>query len=173
LGISTVVRVVNNGLPNGLPSDLTFSSVDLPERFPDGPQGISVDNDGNVWTAILSGAAVKINNAVPPTIALGPLFVGGLSSNNAARGVATDSNNNVWISTLTNIVELDTDGNALSPSTGFTAGGLYRGLGNGISIDRGGNVWTVNNKAPRGLIEFVGAAGPVATPRVSGRPLAP
>jgi hypothetical protein len=169
LGFGTVVRVVNDGNP----IHFTFSDVSLPERFPDGPQGISVDNDGNVWTAILSGAAVKINNAVPPTIALGPLFVGGLSSNNAALGVATDSNNNVWISTLTNIVELDTDGNALSPSTGFTAGGLYRGLGNGIAIDRGGNVWTVNNKAPRGLIQFVGAAGPVATPRVSGRPLAP
>jgi len=172
-GLTRVVRVVNNGLPNGLPGDLTFSDVVLPTKFPDGPQGISVDNDGNVWTALASGPAVKISNAVPPTIALGPLFVGGLSSNNAALGVATDSNNNVWISTQDSIVELDTDGNALSPSTGFIARGLYGGLGNGIAIDRGGNVWTVNNKAPRGLIEFVGAAGPVATPRVSGRPLAP
>ena len=168
LGIGTVVRVVNDGNP----LHFTFSSVNLPTTFPQGPQGISVDNDGSVWVAISSGFVVKINNAVPPTIALGPLPVGG-GLTNKALGVATDSNNNVWISTQNSIVELDTNGNALSPLTGFTAGGLYGGLANGIAIDRGGNVWTVNNKAPSGLIQFVGAAGPVATPRVSGRPLAP
>ena len=168
LGIGTVVRVVNDGNP----SHFTFSSVNLPTTFPQGPQGISVDNEGNVWVAISSGFVVKINDAVPPTIALGPLSVGG-GLTNKALGVATDSSNNVWISTQNSIVELDTNGNALSPPTGFSAGGLYGGLGNGIAIDRGGNVWTVNNKAPSGLIQFVGAAGPVATPRVSGRPLAP
>jgi sugar lactone lactonase YvrE len=168
LGIGTVVRVVNDGNP----LHFTFSSVNLPTTFPQGPQGISVDNEGNVWVAISSGFVVKINNAVPPTIALGPLPVGG-GLTNKALGVATDSNNNVWISTQDSIVELNTNGNALSPPTGFTAGGLYGGLGNGIAIDRGGNVWTVNNKAPSGLIQFVGSAGPVATPRVSGRPLAP
>jgi sugar lactone lactonase YvrE len=163
--IGTVVRVVNDGNP----LHFTFSSVNLPTKS---PQGISVDNDGNVWVAFSSGFVVKINNAVPPTIALGPLPVGGGVSNKAL-GVATDSNNNVWISTQDSIVELDTNGNPLSPVTGFTAGGLYGGLGNGIAIDRGGNVWTVNNKVPRGLIQFVGAAGPVATPRISGRPIAP
>ena len=168
LGIGTVVRVVNDGNP----LHFTFSSVNLPTTFPQGPQGISVDNDGSVWVAISSGFVVKINNAVPPTIALGPLPVGG-GLTNKALGVATDSNNNVWISTQNSIVELDTNGNALSPLTGFTAGGLYGGLANGIAIDRGGNVWTVNNKAPSGLIQFVGAAGPVATPRISGRPIAP
>ena len=172
LGIGTVVRAANDGRTPGGPAGITFSSVNLPTTFPQGPQGISVDNEGNVWVAISSGFVVKINDAVPPTIALGPLPVGGGVANKAL-GVATDSNNNVWISTQNSIVELDTNGNALSPVTGFTAGGLYGGPDNGIAIDRGGNVWTVNIKAPSGLIQFVGAAGPVATPRVSGRPLAP
>jgi len=168
-GPDTVVRVANDGTPG----DFTFSSVSLSTNT---PHGISVDNEGNLWLAIdggpSAGAVMKINNAVPPTIALGPLFAGGLSLNNNALGVATDSNNNVWISTFNNIVELDANGNPLSPSTGFTGGGLYFN-GPAIAIDRSGNLWAVNNKAPIGLIQFVGAAGPVATPRVSGRPLAP
>jgi hypothetical protein len=70
--------------------------------------------------------------------------------------------------------ELDGNGNPISPPGGFTAGGLITSPDLGIAIDRSGNIWIANtvNGNPS-IVQLIGAAKPTATPKLSGRPLAP
>ncbi|WP_158749925.1 hypothetical protein [Acidobacterium sp. S8] len=139
-------------------------------------QGITVDNDGDVWVANTTGSVTKIHDSAIPVVTLGPVAVGGITSTSQPWGITTDSANHVWVNNFGNdtVTELDTNGNAFSPSGGFTAGGLIKFPRNGIAVDRSGNVWVLDDDNPPAFVtELLGAASPVATPRVSGRPVAP
>lgn len=72
-------------------------------------------------------------------------------------GVAIDGDSNVWVSNAvppdntgvaspdSSVSEFDSNGDALSPATGYTGGGLNQPAG--IVIDAEGNVWVANNAA--------------------------
>jgi hypothetical protein len=139
-----------------------------------GQQGITIDNNGDAWATNANGSVTKIANVAPPTVALGPIAVGGISSSSNPYGIATDSANHVWVNNYdgNTVTELDMSGTALSPAGGFTAGGLFKGPRNGVAIDRSGNVWIVNELGDS-ITVIIGAAAPVATPRTNGRPIAP
>jgi len=165
-GTGGVSQIINDGT-----TSLTGTNVSGGEQ--QGQQGIAIDNNGDVWVTNTT-SVTKIHNAATPTVALGPIAVGGITSTSDPYGITTDSANNVWVlnANSNSVTELDTNGNALSPSGGFTAGGKINGPFNGIAIDRSGNVWVVN-AGNNTVTKFVGAAAPVATPRTSGRPIAP
>jgi hypothetical protein len=141
-------------------------------------QGITLDMNGDVWVAnedASNGSVTKITGSTA-TVALGPLAVGGINSTSQPWGITTDTANNVWVNNFNNdsVTELNTNGNALSPAGGFTAGGLIKFPRNGIAVDRGGNVWVLDDDNPPPFVtELLGAASPVATPRSAGRPIAP
>jgi streptogramin lyase len=159
-----VTRIVDNGTSN-----ITVRNTSGGGQ--NSQYALAIDNNGDCWVTN-NGSLTKINNAATPTVALGTVKGGGISSASNPEGIAIDSANNVWVlNDFTETVsELDTNGNALSPANGFTAGGLIRSLRFGIAIDRSGNVWI---GATSSVTELIGAAAPVATPLVHGRPIAP
>ena len=163
-GTGGVSRIINDGTS-------TLTGTNVPGAGQQGQQGIAIDNNGDAWVTNITGSVTKIHNTA---VALGPIAVGGINSTSNPYGITTDSANNVWVlnANSNSVTELDTNGNALSPSGGFTAGGKINGPFNGIAIDRSGNVWVVN-AGNNTVTKFLGAAAPVATPRTSGRPLAP
>jgi hypothetical protein len=67
-------------------------------------------------------------------------------------GIAIDGLGNVWVAnnqtsspTQSGLSELSSSGVAISPSTGYTGGGLYAPYV--IAIDGSGNVWVANRNA--------------------------
>ena len=168
-GTGGVSRIVNDGS-----SSLSGASVSGGGQ--QDQQGITLDHDGNVWVSNTTGSVTKIN-ASPPTIALGSIAVGGITSSSSPWGITADPTNNVWVNNYdtSTVTELDANGNALSPAGGFTAGGLIAFPRNGIAIDRSGNVWVLDDDYPplQALTVLLGAATPVATPRTTGRPISP
>jgi hypothetical protein len=92
-------------------------------------------------------------------------------------GAAVDGNANIWITNRgqnapfynagapgsNSIVELSgATGQAISPSTNYTLGGLLDDPLN-LAIDPSGNMWITNYGGDR-LFELIGTAAPVATP---------
>ena len=106
-------------------------------------------------------------------------------------GVAIDGDDNVWVASfpsqkltqfcgrkVANCPPGARTGDPISPRvTGFTNGGLQHLTA--VQVDQSGNVWVANNWenimptiGGDGLVEFIGAAAPVATPLI-GLPRAP
>jgi PKD repeat protein len=85
------------------------------------------------------------------TIALN--FTGG-SINNPGF-IAIDGGGNAWVANgfPANVSKLSSYGAAVSPSTGYTGGGLAGGF-SGIVVDASGNVWLTNSYYPGSLTEF-------------------
>lgn len=129
------------------PSDWTLS-ITFKGGGMNGPTGVGVDSLGNVWVASFNGAASKFT----PTGS--PVFPNGITGNglNASFGLALDSQNNAWIpnensaSTVNggfgSITVLNSNGQPVSPSTGYIAGGIKFPVA--LAIDPNGNVWVVN-----------------------------
>jgi hypothetical protein len=107
-------------------------------RSIEGPWGVAVDGDDNVWVASFLGQ--KVTKLCGRTVA------------NCPAGSKT--------------------GDPISPPLhGFTNGGLQHVTA--VQIDASGNAWVANNWAQispivggDGLVEFIGAAAPVATPMI-------
>ncbi len=83
---------------------------------------------------------------------------GGLST---PTDVAIDGSSNVWVTngTAASISEFAPNGSALSPSTGFTGGGLsgtMTNVINGIAVDTAGAIWIAN---PTGSLSKFSASG--------------
>jgi streptogramin lyase len=140
--------------------------------------GMALNSNGEVWVADnnpVSGSVSKISNTATPTILLGPITGGGITSTSQPAGITVDSGNDVWVNNLKGgIAELDNNGNPIGPSGGFTAGGLIKSPDLGIFVDRSGNLWVTNTaNGSASVVQLIGAAKPVITPRLSGRPIAP
>ncbi|HMO00301.1 MAG TPA: hypothetical protein PKD59_12890 [Miltoncostaeaceae bacterium] len=150
------------------------------------PQGIAIDSGGDLWVASLVDQTI---NRIGPSGRLKARFrAPGMFG---PWGVAIDGDDNVWVAsfpgrTLTQLCGRrvascppgSRTGDVLSPPlTGFTNGGLQHLTA--VQIDQSGNVWVANNWANvvptvggDGLVEFIGAAAPVATPLI-GPPRTP
>ncbi|MCL5277796.1 MAG: carboxypeptidase regulatory-like domain-containing protein [Deltaproteobacteria bacterium] len=98
------------------------------------PDGIAIDNSGNVWVTDWSDLTVTKFNSIGITI--GTYVVGSGGGNG---GIAIDSAGNVWIANIWNneIIELNSFGTII----GTYAVGTDP---NGIAIDSAGNVWVTN-----------------------------
>jgi len=78
--------------------------------------------------------------------------------------LAIDGSGDVWVSNeyATSISELASDGTVLSPSAGFTGGGLSGGIANevfpGIAVDTAGNVWDANPSSTLSKFSSTGTA---------------
>ncbi len=152
----------------------------------DHPVGIALGGDGNLWIA--SSGNNTINYYYPGVFfGIGATFGsdtgytgGGLDS---PYGVAIDADGNIWVSnygTTASSVANCAVGSvsqfkapasgtvvaALSPSTGYTGGGLCNPAFFSIAVDASGNLW-VSNSSNDSLTEFIGLAAPTRTPLVA------
>ena len=94
----------------------------------------------------------------------------------SAESVAVDGNGNIWITNRYNpglggnsaapgastLIELNTAGVAISPSTNYTYGGILDDPLN-LAIDPSGDIWVTNYGGSK-IVEVIGAAAPVVTP---------
>lgn len=140
--------------------------------------GMALNSNGQVWVSdnnLVSGSVSKISNVATPTVLVGPITGGGITSTSQPAGITVDSGNNVWVNNFKGgVAELDNNGNAISPTNGFTAGGLIKRPDLGIFVDRSGNLWVANTAdGSFSIVQLIGAAKPVITPRLTGRPVAP
>jgi hypothetical protein len=89
----------------------------------------------------------------------------------ATASIAIDGAGNAWITNILGAVsEFSSAGAALSPSTGYTGGGLS--LPDSIAIDGSGNAW-ISNVGNNTVSELIGVATPVITPICAGLPATP
>lgn len=114
------------------------------------PLEMGIDPSGNVW--LVSDRGVGVEQAVTKFDSSGAPLSGanGFTLPNGAWAgrLALDGQGNAWISNnhtgSSSVIEMDNNGNLLSPGSGFPIGG---GWIEGIAIDRAGNVWTSNGSA--------------------------
>ncbi len=112
------------------------------------PTGIGVDGQGNVWVASYVGVASQFTPIGSPVFASG-ITGSGLRS---SYGLAIDSQNNVWIANtesassvnkgLGTVTELNSSGQPLSGTNGFSAGGLNAPIA--VAIDTNNTAWVVD-----------------------------
>jgi hypothetical protein len=123
--------------------------------------GLAVDASGDIWITNNNYSSVtELNSAGAALSAFGTVtggYQGGGLSNPA--GIAIDTLGNAWIANDGTLSEFSPLGSAVSPSSGYTGGGLT-GFLNGIAIDGSGNVWATSGGFPGSVAWF---AGPNAT----------
>ena len=108
------------------------------------PSGLGIDSTGAAWVASYFSAASKFTPLGAPVFAFG-LTGGGLDN---SYGLAMDLQNDAWIPDEQGnglpdaVTELNSAGNTLGGSTGFTAGGLSFPIS--TAVDPNGTVWVVD-----------------------------
>lgn len=131
------------------------------------PQCLALDPSNDIWVGNSNSTlSAWQNGGSNISGSSGFSAIGGL---NAPTGMAIDSNKYVWTTNGNSTLSAINGGSgpfqgmtALSPSTGYT-GGSTAALNSpqAIAIDGDGDVWVVNTNS---VTEFIGLAGPVATP---------
>jgi hypothetical protein len=144
-----------------------FYSQQDADNLIDGPGNFAIDEKGFVWVndnyipqppdhfACAGTRAIKFEPSGAPVPGT-PFFGGGLSG--AGWGAAIDINGDTWISNFgfqdppcqdlpenaphNAVSKFRSDGTAISPAEGFTAGNIAWPMG--IISDRSGNIWTAN-----------------------------
>ena len=112
------------------------------------PEGIAIDpTSTNVWLADYSASnpCVELTATSGAFVRSVPVGTGGLG---APTKIAFDASGHIWLNNPNQnlLTELDTSGNAISPSTGYT-GSTGNGAISGpkeIAFDNSGNVWVAN-----------------------------
>jgi len=110
-----------------------------------GPSGMGIDSAGNVWVASYFNVASVFSPLGQPLLPQ-PITGAGLS---ASYGLAVDASNNAWIPNEPSITvagnsvsELNSSGQSVAGSTGFTSGGLDYPIA--VAIDTDQTVWVVD-----------------------------
>jgi hypothetical protein len=127
------------------PNDWTVI-VDYVGGGADFPLALAIDPQGNIWTENLgdSAHATSLSKFSPTGVALSPAdtgFTGGGLTGNPFF-MAIDGSGDVWVPVVNGLIEFSNAGSAISPSGGYTGGGLN--FSEGIAIDGSDNVWVVN-----------------------------
>lgn len=126
-----------------------------------GPSSIAIDRND---TAFVTNRNFDSVSHLQVSGSVTALVGGGLASPNE---VSVDGANQVWIANRApRISAFMNDGTAITPATGYVAAPQGNILS--LSIDGSGNVWTAVT-APDVIVEFVGAATPVARPIKPGQ----
>lgn len=162
-------------LRSTLPSD---SNNRAPVETASAAINIAHNPGGNISTLyLLSPPKAPFAPALatqPPDFAIGLKFTGGgISGNAGTSGVAIDGSGNAWITNAANnnLTELSSSGAAISPSTGFTGGGLN--APSAVAIDPSGNVWVTNKNASVSEFSSAGTAISSSSGFTGGGLLAP
>jgi streptogramin lyase len=138
------------------PSDWTLY-INLTGGGMNEPTALGVDSTGAVWVANNPGEPAGVFNGVASKFSpVGvPVFANGITGSGLYEsvGLAIDAQNNVWIaneqspgsvnSGLGSITVLNSAGQALSGTTGYTAGGVD--FPAAIAIDTNTNVWVADD----------------------------
>jgi streptogramin lyase len=139
----------------------------------DGPNGLAVDQLGNIWVAnYFSDSVTELSNS--GSIVLTGAMGGGLKH---PQGIAIDGAGTVWVAnyrgpSLTQLAGAasKSPGEVLSPAAGWAPDAeLLEAYS--IAVDGSGNLW-VTSFGNNSITEFVGMATPVKTP-VIGPPQTP
>jgi hypothetical protein len=129
----------NNGVSEFNPSTtyVYFPSGDNPSAL-SGDSGIAADSSGNIWSATPQ-YAVKLDSS--GTVVYNVSVASAASTLSAS---AVDHSGSVWISNVgaNSIIKVSGTGTVLSPSGGYTGGGLNTPYS--IAIDGSGNAWVAN-----------------------------
>jgi hypothetical protein len=168
-GCSTLLGTATlDGTPTGAqPTDTASAAINI-AHFPG-------SNVGTLFalpspTAPFSPALATTTTPNDFTLAVG-FNGGGLYE---PVGIAIDANGNVWLanSIFARLTELSPTGAPLSPSTGYTGGGLRANANSysrSIAVDPFGNVWVYGTNGTTGaLIEFTSAGVPYPNSPYSG-----
>jgi hypothetical protein len=129
------------------PNDFSIA-LNFPTILSGGTNGIAIDGAGNVW--LTNGPYSLITLSSTGTLLSGPTgYTDGLYG---PGFFAVDQSENVWVGQYETILgppgpyslyEFSNTGALLSPSNGFTGGGLDQDRG--IAIDAIGNIWVDNS----------------------------
>ncbi|HXE09375.1 MAG TPA: NHL repeat-containing protein [Acidobacteriaceae bacterium] len=122
---------------------------------------VAIDASGNAWFAddYTFAAVSKFSGST------GTGYNGGGLAYPGPSAIAIDASGNVWAACTNKLVEYSNGGTAISPSTGYTGGGIgltSLGESTGIAIDSRGNVWIADGS--RGGISEFSNAGAAITP---------
>jgi hypothetical protein len=136
------------------------------------PEEIAIDRAGNIWVGNKGSdrALTEYNSSGTVLSGSGGFIGGGLA---IPTTIAVDGANRIWTANAgsNSISEFSNGGAAISPSTGYTHGGISP---SGLAIDKSGNVWVASGTTTAvsgtsfygAITEFVGAAAPVVTPQM-------
>lgn len=129
------------------PSDWTIT-VSFKGGGLNGPTGVGIDSQGNVWVASYYGVVSQFTPTGSPVFGSGITGYGLHSS----YGLAIDPQNNVWVPNadspstvnkgLGTVTVLNSSGQPVSGTNGFSAGGLNSPIA--IAIDINGTAWVVD-----------------------------
>jgi streptogramin lyase len=110
-----------------------------------GNEGIAADSSGYIWVATPQNA-VKLDGSGSVVY-----NVSVASSASTLYSAATDNSGNVWISdaSASSIIKVSSSGSVLSPSGGYTGGGLNSPTS--LSVDGAGHVWVANPANSSGI----------------------
>jgi NHL repeat len=164
------IWVANNG-DNSLSE---FSSAGVPISPANGYTGgglnspfgvIAFDRSGNAWLANSGGNSLSEFSSEGTAISPSTGYTGG--GLNAPVGIVIDGSSNVWTMNngpnfpglVNSLSEFSSTGSAISPSTGYTGGGLNQL--SGLAIDGVNNVW-VCNLLGNSLSEFSSTGIPIS-----------
>jgi sugar lactone lactonase YvrE len=127
------------------------------------PYGIAFDQLGHAWVVNKVGASLSEFSSTGTAITGSSGDTGGGINNNPVS-LAIDALGNVWVTdsiTLGAISEFNsagsTPGSPISPSTGYTGGGLADPWG--IAVDANGNVWEADSASSTSRISLFGPSG--------------
>ena len=123
------------------------------------PYAIAFDPLGNVWVVNNVGSSLSEFSSTGSPMTTSSGYTGGGISNDPVS-LAIDFSGNVWVTdsiTLGALSEFNsagpTPGSPISPSTGYTGGGLADP--SGLAIDASGNVWAADSSSgANSLSEF-------------------
>ena len=112
------------------------------------PTVLAIDSSGSIW---VGGREPGVAKLVPPGIpAPGSPFIGGGLEGNLTEGIAIDPYDHAWILNdypATTISELNSDGSAISPPSGYPlVTNQYSPSPVAIASDRSGNIWITNTQ---------------------------
>jgi streptogramin lyase len=126
-------------------------------------QTIAFDANNNAWMAVVGGICKVSESGVVP---VGFPYAGIPYSNSLTSAVVLDGANQAW-GVATAFMHLANDGTVLNPSSGIGAVfATTQNLFSGVAPDGSGNVWS-NYSDTNTLVELVGAATPIVTPKVA------
>jgi hypothetical protein len=142
------------------------------------PEFPAIDSSNNAWIPLQKSTGMVYKVSSSGSSATVKKITNGTSGAEFASsfGAAIDGNGNVWVSNRgalsptynagtagnNSIVELNSLGVALSPSTNYTLGGILNDPLN-MAVDLAGNIWITNYGGDQ-IVELVGTGAPVVTP---------
>jgi streptogramin lyase len=128
--VSELTRSYGGGIADGS----NYSS----STYLTGAAGIAGDSSGYVWATSNEYLSLVDGGTLYPTTIV-------TSGGGGLYADAIDNSGNIWISNANNnnVFEVNSSGTVISPTGGYTGGGLSSPTG--VAIDGNGNVWLANS----------------------------